>query len=121
MCNRFCFQAQIIINRYLTQTNIQGISENARHEKNSLYKTPRIHETGTLNTSSTLPSIVASRKHAHKFPALASGASAVVLKTTTLDKPLALHTRLASGVGQDHGGVKEPRGGRTECRKHTLS
>lgn len=116
MCNRFCFQAQRIINRYFTHMNIQRhIWKCKTWEKffqvqpcSSHYKIPHLHETGPLITSSTLQSIAASRKHTHRFPALAWGArAAVALKTTTLDKPLAVQAQLASGVRLDPGGAKE--------------
>lgn len=119
MCNRFCFQAQIMINRYFTHMNIQRDIWKCRTWEKvfqvqpcpSHYKTLHLHETGLLNTSSTLQSTVASRKHPHRSPALALGASAAVLKTTTLHKPLALRAQLASGVRQDRGGAKETPGG----------
>lgn len=124
MCNRFCFQAQIIINRYFTHMNIQRHIWKCSTWKKffqvqpcpSHYKTPHLHETGPLKTSSTLQSIVASRKHTHRFPALAWGArAAVALKNTTLDKPLAVQAQLASGVRLDRGGAKEA-ALKAECR-----
>lgn len=121
MCNRLCFQAQIMINRYFTHMNTQRDIWKCRTWEKFLqgqpcpshYKTPCLKETGPLNASSTIQSTAAPRKHTPRFPALAWGASAAALKTTTPDKPLALQAQLASGVRQELGGAKETRGGCT--------
>lgn len=67
---------------------------------------PHIHETGPLNTRSSV-NIVASKKHSHKFPILASETRTTSLKTTTLNNPLLLANSADSDVRQEHQEVRK--------------